>query len=573
MANSGFLDAVSCAAVCEESEPMKACVASIAEGAPEPLAIDFDFYRAALFDEKNEAVLARFASDLCLSKQLFLECGLGYDEATESLVIPIDECSAYTVKLNEATGDIPYSIDQIGTPGIYRSQFCPAGDVLFVTQDPVSSIALANQGYPSIAVMPGALETFARMIKAHEIFSPLAVWLDHTPEGIDELAKVKAILDAEEYPYQVVTALDRYSHPIIAMKKCADFVGKILQKTVCRLGQHTSMKEYIDREMDIDVDRFSKCKDFVSGFDVWDREMCHFGPGVTVLCAEPGAGKSTLVMQIASNLARRKIPVMIFSTELSRVQMVSKFISGMCYELDHNTKISALDIMDGLMTAEIDKARAIWRDQFAPYITVNDKLTTAAKIAEAVRERVRTTGVVPFVIIDYIQRLQSDDPAKASDLRLVNTETSNILCSLGLELTVPILAVSSIARSQYGGSFTLGVAKESGAIEYDAVTLLYLAPTIALDTEKNDSTKKSEAVAKAVSSEMGKDERDMSVVVLKNRYMKGQSKIRMRFLAAHDTYEVYCEHCAQQTSGTASMTPQQQVPVFEEIGEDDDLPF
>ena len=136
-------------------------------------------------------------------------------------------------------------------------------------------------------------------------------------------------------------------------------------------------------------------------------------PGLYVLLAAPGAGKTTGCLQMADAFTRADHDVIFFSGEMPIPDLLAKIYSRYSYiYADEVPPMSASDILklsDNHCATEIAQflyrafLPAASRTVFVPSKMIN----TATAIQDTVRDHIAATGNKPVVIIDYLQIIAS----------------------------------------------------------------------------------------------------------------------------------------------------------------------
>jgi replicative DNA helicase len=193
-----------------------------------------------------------------------------------------------------------------------------------------------------------------------------------------------------------------------------------------------------------------------------------------ILAARPSIGKSALAACIAANVAvYYKLPVGIFSLEMSRDQIVDRLISI----------ISGVDlwrIRTGKLSSEgeendfvkIRNALSILAE--AP-IYIDDTGALNIFQIKAMARRLQAEKGLSLLIVDYLQLMEPINP-NASPVQQVS-ENSRALKSLAKELNIPVLAVSQLSRAVEQRSPPipkLSDLRQSGTIEQDADVVLFI---------------------------------------------------------------------------------------------------
>ncbi|KKU85985.1 MAG: replicative DNA helicase [Candidatus Ryanbacteria bacterium RIFCSPHIGHO2_12_FULL_47_12b] len=240
--------------------------------------------------------------------------------------------------------------------------------------------------------------------------------------------------------------------------------------------------------------KFSPVRDALS--EAWERiDMLHKGKGTTrgiptgfekldnllsglqksdfvVLAARPSFGKTALALDIARHAAvEKKIPVGIFSLEMSTPQLVDRFIAAEAH-------VDLWKLRTGrLSEANNDFQRindALARLAEAP-IYIDDAASATVIQMRAMARRLKSESDLGLIIVDYLQLMQ---PRQHSDSMVQQiTEISRSLKHLARELDVPVLALSQLSRAveqRHPPIPRLSDLRESGAIEQDADVVMFI---------------------------------------------------------------------------------------------------
>ena len=202
-------------------------------------------------------------------------------------------------------------------------------------------------------------------------------------------------------------------------------------------------------------------------------------PGLYVIGANSSLGKTTLVLQIADNIAKAGRGVLFFSLEMSRNELIAKILSRMSFEA--GGKYLAKTTRGVLMGNYTNEEKQILANAIQALNTYGEKLEIsegtgeigATNIAERVREYMEHNGgEAPVVIIDYLQILAPYN-IKYTDKQ--NTDKNILeLKRLSRDLQIPVLGISSFNRENYRTPVSMASFKESGAIEYSSDVLIGL---------------------------------------------------------------------------------------------------
>ena len=197
-------------------------------------------------------------------------------------------------------------------------------------------------------------------------------------------------------------------------------------------------------------------------------------PGLTVLGAPAGVGKTTLCLQIADLAAKFGKEVLFITCEMSRNSLIKKSIARESLLLGAKHAVTVNALVQRKDDASVRAAIAQYKKYAGRIHMYEPDTATPGYIEACIKKHVESAGDAPFVVIDYLQLLVSDDAAT----RIRMTEKENIdrilsaLRRLCRKYALPLLAISSMNRAAYSDPLSLSAYKESGAIEYCADLLL-----------------------------------------------------------------------------------------------------
>ena len=196
---------------------------------------------------------------------------------------------------------------------------------------------------------------------------------------------------------------------------------------------------------------------------------------LVVLAARPSCGKTSLALDIARNAAvRSKIPVGVFSLEMSKEQLVDRMI---CAEANvdlwrmRTGKLSDQPGSDDF--PRIGHALGVLSE--AP-IYIDDSANANIMEIRTKARRLQMEHGLGLLVIDYLQLMESRN--RSSDNRVQEVaEITRGLKSIARELNIPVLALSQLSRSvelQKPAIPRLAHLRESGSIEQDADVVLFI---------------------------------------------------------------------------------------------------
>lgn len=190
-------------------------------------------------------------------------------------------------------------------------------------------------------------------------------------------------------------------------------------------------------------------------------------PGLHLLAAEPGRGKTTLALQAATEAARHNFPALFVTFEEAPARLLLK---ATCAGAGLRTK----DFEEGTGDLhKLDEALCKAETDFARLRLVQGTMKTeTAYILNLARRLQEETGSRCLVVIDYLQRWAAGRH-DFSDFRHVVSGLVSELRDAALALDSPFLVISSQNRPGQGTSSLVSL-KESGDLEYSCDTALFL---------------------------------------------------------------------------------------------------
>lgn len=211
----------------------------------------------------------------------------------------------------------------------------------------------------------------------------------------------------------------------------------------------------------------------VTPFDDLNYKTAGLQPSdLIIIAARPGMGKTSLTVQIAQYIAmEEKIPVAIFSLEMSKEQLVTRMI---CSE----SRVDAHRLRTGYLTNEDWQhvGEGISRLAEAP-IFIDDSPDISALEMRAKCRRLKAERGLGLVVIDYLQLMRSSSNRKNENRTQEISEIARSCKSLARELTVPVIALSQLSRaveSRPDKHPMLSDLRESGSIEAEADMVMFI---------------------------------------------------------------------------------------------------
>ncbi len=193
-----------------------------------------------------------------------------------------------------------------------------------------------------------------------------------------------------------------------------------------------------------------------------------------ILAARPSVGKTTFAMDIARNVAvRQKVPVGIFSLEMSKEQLVDRML---CAEANVDLwKMRTGRLSDREQDNDFPRiGHAMGVLAEAP-IFIDDFASANIMDIRTKARRLQMEHNLGLIVLDYLQLMEAK---YRTDNRVQEiSEISRGLKQIAKELNIPILALSQLNRSVETRTPPipkLADLRESGSIEQDADIVMFI---------------------------------------------------------------------------------------------------
>lgn len=274
-----------------------------------------------------------------------------------------------------------------------------------------------------------------------------------------------------------------------------DDIMENAEKKIFNIMQDKNNKGYSPIK-DILVDSFTQLEELYNrkqhitgvptGFVELDYKTAGFhSSDLILIAARPAMGKSAFALNIATNAAvRAKVPVVIFSLEMSKEQMVNRILCSEAMVDSNKVRTGKLEEDDWTKLAE-----AIGPLSEAD-IYIDDTPGISVTEIRAKCRKLKLEKNIGMVVIDYLQLVQGTNKRNGSREQEIS-EISRSLKILAKEIGVPVVALSQLSRAveqRPDHRPMLSDLRESGAIEQDAdiVMFLYRDDYYNQDSEKKD---------------------------------------------------------------------------------------
>ena len=189
-----------------------------------------------------------------------------------------------------------------------------------------------------------------------------------------------------------------------------------------------------------------------------------------IVAGRPSSGKTALALTIASHVAiERKVPVALFSLEMSKEQLVRRFLCSEARVDAHKLRTGYLKDNDWPKLT-----RAAERLSEAPIFIDDSPMLTPLELRAKAR-RLKSRENIGLIIVDYLQLMHCHGRVESRQQEI--SQISRSLKALARELKVPLISLSQLSRaveSRTDHRPQLSDLRESGAIEQDGDVISFI---------------------------------------------------------------------------------------------------
>ena len=458
------------------------------------------------------------------------------------LIIPVTQTSYLARDTRDNIPDYQkqYAKTKVGGSDIFNGiAFTQNADQpIFIVEGEIDALSIMEVG--GVAVGLGSTSNAKKLLEILEgkkLERPLILALDNDSRGRKAQAELEKLLQAQKTPYTIAVLADKDTKDPNEMLVKNREAFKVRVEEAIRNAKDDKEK-YLETSTDNYIQDFlNGIADSVNtpciptGFKGIDEALDGgLYEGLYIVGAISSLGKTTLVTQIADQVAKQGHDVLIFSLEMARSELMAKSIS-------RHTVIEVLDkggdmknaktvrgITAGVRYAnyndtekELIKNAVTAYSDYAKHIYITEGVGDlgAQQIRETVEKHVQYTGNTPLVIIDYLQILAPYNE-RATDKQ--NTDKAVMeLKRISRDFKTPVIGISSFNRDNYKNAVSMQAFKESGAIEYSSDILIGLQLKGAGDKDFDPTEAKK------------KNPREIELVILKNRNGQTGTKIPLEF--------------------------------------------
>lgn len=444
----------------------------------------------------------------------------------------------------------PYSKSKVGSIHIFNAKALQtAKKPIFVVEGELDALSIIEVGGEAVALgtttkVKGLLE----LLKTRKPEQPLIIALDNDEAGekaYKELSEGLQELNIISYRYNPAgeykdanEALQGNRENLRQAVEEAEHIQDEAEQAKKEAYLNTSTVHYLQSFID-GIAESVNTPYIPTGFNTLDTALDGgLYEGLYIVGAISSLGKTTLITQIADQIAQAGHDVLIFSLEMARAEIMAKSISRHTLQqvLNNGGEIRNAKTTRGITTGkryenysktekELIQNAIIDYSKYAEHIYISEGIGNigAEQIRETVKQHILFTGNTPVVVIDYLQIL-APYSERATDKQ--NTDKAVMeLKRISRDYKTPVIGISSFNRANYSVAVSMEAFKESGAIEYSSDVLfgLQLKGAGEKDFDANEAKKKSP--------------REIELVILKNRNGSTGNKLSFKYYPLFNYFE------------------------------------
>jgi replicative DNA helicase len=310
------------------------------------------------------------------------------------------------------------------------------------------------------------------------------VYLIHKAPIIGNVYTYAKILKTNKAKKDLIDLAKRIQELINEENKDAQELIEEVEKKIFSISERilpyefSSISTLIDNNLKkiLDLQKGFIIKGVPTGFQKLDNYLGGLQKSdLIILASRPSQGKTAFALNIARYLAvQEKIPVGIFSLEMSKDQIIDRFIA-----LEAGVSLWRLRTGKLLKDGDVDELslvyEAVERLKNSPIFIDDSPSLNNLQIRTMSRKLKHEIGELGLIIIDYLQLIRS---FRNIDNRVQEvSEISKSLKELARELDVPVIAISQLSREpekRVSSIPRLSDLRESGSLEQDADVVLFI---------------------------------------------------------------------------------------------------
>jgi replicative DNA helicase len=221
----------------------------------------------------------------------------------------------------------------------------------------------------------------------------------------------------------------------------------------------------------IDARKGSHVTGIPTGFEEINQMLCGLQSGeMVIIAARPSMGKTSFAINMAEHQAAdENIPVVIFSLEMGRQQLVERILCS-------RSGVDSQLVRKGMLSTEqFAKLTEAGGELFEKPLFIDDTPGLTPMMIRAKCRRLKSQYDIQAVYVDYMQLMSLGGYVESRQQEI--STISRQLKALARELEVPVVVLSQLNRAAEGREGhrpRMSDLRESGSIEQDADVIMLL---------------------------------------------------------------------------------------------------
>lgn len=418
-------------------------------------------------------------------------------KASPRLIIPTSK-SSYIARLT--TPGEPRIIKAGKTHIFNQEALSQLQEPVFITEGEIDALSVIDAGGLAVGIGgTSGVRMLLQSIQGKKELPPLIIALDNDEagenasreliEGLGGLLYVvadKSLYQGKKDANEALNAnregfIEAVHQEIEKAKEKQDELRQILIAELERESVAYSLQDFLDRVTQ------EKKGALPTGFNRLDKIIDGgLYPGLYLVGAISGLGKTSFALQIADNIATlQERDVLYIALEMAKDELIAKSLSRLTYQYCEGNIRNAKTtrgILDGSKYSsfnpqeqELIKRAINTYEAIARHIYIKESVgeTTTDDIRTELEKHYRIKGKAPVVIVDYLQILGPLD-AKATDKQNIDRAVT-ALKRMSRDFDTPVFVISSFNRANYKNNDAPESFKDSGNIEYSADVLMSMS--------------------------------------------------------------------------------------------------
>ena len=206
-----------------------------------------------------------------------------------------------------------------------------------------------------------------------------------------------------------------------------------------------------------------------SGFFMIDYILCGFQPSdLIILAAKPSMGKTALALNMAGNMGKAGDPVVIFSLEMSKEQLIDRQTAG-------ESGVNSQKFRSGKFDKEDwGKIQSVQSKIYEWPVFIDDSAALHYREIHRRAWQLKKKHGIKAIFVDHLQLVRGDKESTRD--REIGSITSGLKAT-AKELKIPVILLSQLSRKVEGRSEKrpiLSDLRDSGNIEQDADVVMFI---------------------------------------------------------------------------------------------------